>query len=139
MLVDRSVTEILPLASVTPAVTENVFCVPLLANVAGALAMGLPYASASVNSTVVSLTPSASTRAGSAVSCERLELGAPVVKVTGAINDKPALCAVTVFVSALVECSVVVNIPFASVAPCTVPKMLLLPVLLITTDWFCSM
>ena len=58
-----------------------------------------------------------------------LATGAPATKATCPVIDAPAAIAVTVFVSALVDFSVVANRPLLSVLPDAAANVLLLPLL----------
>lgn len=83
-----------------------------------------------VNVNAVVLTPSAVSEVGPALKVELVLLGAPLTKRTAAVLLSDPIAAVSVFASALVEASVVLKAPEASVVPVATPKALFVPVLL---------
>ena len=72
---------------------------------------------------------------GDALTEDSVAFGVPATKVTWLLTLAAPNTAVTVFVSALVEASVVVYTPFASVFPFAAPNTLLLWLLLSATAW----
>jgi hypothetical protein len=116
-IVDESVAVNTPLALVVPLAGVNTFAEPLDDSVTDWPMTGFPLASFTVTVSAVVDVPSAVTVGGLATIDDCPLDGAAATKRTVALALAPPNVAVTVFVSAVVDASVAVNVPLASVIP----------------------
>jgi hypothetical protein len=129
-LVEARVAVNTPELLVVPVLGLNVLLEPLLLKLTACPATRLPCTSATVNVRSVVLVPSAVTDVGLAASVEVLLRGVPPTNVTFVLTLTIPIVAVTFFVSAVIEASVVVNTPEPFVVPESWLNVLLEPVLL---------